>query len=142
MPLDLFGWDGLWDGRTEYQGQSAVFIYFICFGLFFRTVDLNPTEPVELDEADAELLFEPPLHAHVPAATNGHSLPSTPGVSSQPNVSWLRRAEYASRSMTRQGSGPEMQVNSRFSYLIQIDRLLFIGHWKRKSPLTRRCRLK
>ncbi|CUA75989.1 RNA polymerase II-associated protein 1 homolog [Schizosaccharomyces pombe 972h-] [Rhizoctonia solani] len=74
MPLDLFCWDGLWDGREIYP-------------------DLNPTEPVELDEADADLLFEPPTHAHVPAATNGHSALSTPGGNIQPNVSWLRRAE-------------------------------------------------
>ncbi|KAF8754182.1 Paf1 [Rhizoctonia solani] len=93
MPLDLFGWDGLWDGEWN-----------------TKAIELNPTEPIELDEADAELLFEPPSHAHVPAATNGHSLPSTPSVNVQPNVSWLRRAEYASRSMTRQGNGPEMPL--------------------------------
>ncbi|KAB5595766.1 MRNA export factor mex67 [Ceratobasidium theobromae] len=95
MPLDLFCWDGLWDGRTDYE-------------------ELNPTEPVELDEADAELLWDPPAHAQVPSS-NGQgvlgSVPSTPGhVNVQPNVSWLRRAEYASRSMSRHGSGAEMAL--------------------------------
>ena len=78
----------------------------LVYSLIMRA-ELNPTDPPELDEADAELLFDPPTH---PVA-NGHSYtstPATPGVGSQPNVSWLRRAEYTSRSMTRQSGGVEM----------------------------------
>ncbi|KAG9101901.1 hypothetical protein FS749_001867 [Ceratobasidium sp. UAMH 11750] len=82
MPLDLFQWDGLWDGRESYP-------------------ELNPTEPPELDDADIDLLFEPPASS-VPNGGSYVSAPTTPGVSSQPNVSWLRRAEYTSRSITRQ----------------------------------------
>lgn len=105
MPMDLFHWDGLWDGRETYPGKYFRYNTLV-YSLTMRA-ELNPTDPPELDEADAELLFDPPTH---PVA-NGHSYtstPTTPGVGSQPNVSWLRRAEYTSRSMTRQSGGAEM----------------------------------
>jgi hypothetical protein len=109
--LICFVGTGCGTGGRRTKASSARHVLFIVVVLAnVGSTELNPTEPVELDEADAELLFDPPTHAQVPAA-NGHavgSVPSTPGVNVQPNVSWLRRAEYASRSMSRQGTGTEM----------------------------------